>query len=126
WEDAHPDHTESLKLIEAARFYSKFVKSDMEHAPHYPRKLLHYFSTHIRTKATPSFLFDISKFMDLKLESLRCYHSQFVAHEKNSRIFEALRNENQHWGVQVGVEFAEPFICREQIALRSGEALLSV
>jgi len=126
WEDTHPDHTESLKLIEAARFYSKFVKSDLFHQPHYPRKLFHFLSTHIRPKVTPSFVFDISSTFEKKMESLKCYHSQFIAHEKNQVVFEALENENRFWGRQAGVRYGEPFVCREQIVISNEEALLEL
>jgi len=126
WEDAHPDHTESLRLIEAARFYAKFVKSDLPFEPHYPRKLFHYFSTHIRPKVSPSFVFDISSGMDKKLQSLRCYHSQFTANKTNQSIFDAIENENRFWGRQVGVEYGEPFVCREHLLVSSEEALIGL
>jgi LmbE family N-acetylglucosaminyl deacetylase len=29
WEDAHPDHVQASALVDAARFYSKFVKTDL-------------------------------------------------------------------------------------------------
>jgi N-acetylglucosamine malate deacetylase 1 len=56
WEDAHPDHVQACALIESARFYSKFVKSDLQFNPCYPRRVFHYFSTHLRNRFLPSFV----------------------------------------------------------------------
>jgi N-acetylglucosamine malate deacetylase 1 len=125
WEDGHPDHVQACVLGEAARFYSKFVKTDMPFDPHYPRKLLHYFCTHIRPRAQPSFVFDISAFIEVKLKSVEAYRSQFVENEKNREVLGLIGQENAHWGFQVQAAYGEPFICREHICLKSVESLLN-
>lgn len=124
WEDAHPDHIQAFFLATAARFYSKFVKTDMPHDPFYPERVMHYFSTHYRVKFQPTFVFDISAHMQTKLDALRAYESQFVAHMGNSRIFEMLRTENGYWGQQAGCAFGEPFVKRDHILLRNVDSLL--
>jgi len=126
WEDGHPDHVQACQLVESARFYAKFVKSDMPHEPHYPRKLIHFISTHIRPKLFASFVFDISHYIDHKMEAIAAYRSQFVENEKNRHVLELIRSENAHWGFQVGTKFAEPFVMREHLRLTSAESLLHV
>lgn len=126
WEDAHPDHIEAERIASAARFYSKFVKSDLPYEPHHPRKIFHYFSLHLKARVLPSFIFDISKYINEKMASINAYKSQFLDHPTNAKILEQLRNENSYWGGQIGVDFGEPFICRENLRITSPEFLLSL
>jgi bacillithiol biosynthesis deacetylase BshB1 len=126
WEDAHPDHVRACALVEAARFYSKFVKSDLPYEPWYPRKHLHYFSTHSKVRFSPSFVFDISGKLETKIGAIRAYASQFVAHQGNQKRLDEIRTEAMYWGSQVGVQAAEPFVCREVIKVESASGLFSL
>jgi len=125
WEDAHPDHVQACALGEAARFYAKFVKTDLTFEPHYPRKVFHYFCSHLRPKAQPSFVFDISNYIEVKLKSVAAYRSQFIENDKNRWVLDLIRAENAHWGGEIQVSYGEPFICREHIGLRSVESLIN-
>ena len=124
WEDAHPDHVQASQLADASRFYAKFVKSDMAHQPWYPRRVLYYYATHHRTRIPPAFLFDISTQMELKMQALRAYRSQFQANPANQGVLERIRLDNSYWGGQAGVSFAEPFASREVIRLTTVESLV--
>jgi bacillithiol biosynthesis deacetylase BshB1 len=126
WEDVHPDHVQAAALVEAARFYAKFVKSDLPHAPWYPSKHLHFFSTHIRVKFTPSFVFDISPYLETKLASVAAYESQFVVHTKNAARLDAIRHEALYWGSQVGTGAGEPFVCKESLKISTASALFNL
>jgi bacillithiol biosynthesis deacetylase BshB1 len=123
WQDAHPDHVQSSALVDAARFYSKFVKTDLAGQPWYPRRELYYFSTHLRVKIAPSFVFDISDHLDKKIEAIRAYESQFVKHPSNAKRIDAIRTEALYWGGEIGVSAGEPFVSKEQIRLASVDAL---
>jgi bacillithiol biosynthesis deacetylase BshB1 len=126
WDDVHPDHVQAAALVESARFYAKFVKSDLPHAPWYPRKHLHFFSTHIRVRFTPSFVFDISPHLDAKMAAIRAYESQFVVHTGNAARLDAIRHEALYWGAQVGVAAGEPFICKESVKISTASALFDL
>lgn len=126
WEDAHPDHVQASALVDAARFYAKFVKTDLRHEPWYPSREIYFFSTHLRVKLAPSFIFDISGCLDGKMASIAAYESQFSKHPHNSTRLEAIRREALYWGSQVGVHAGEPFVSREHICVRSPEAFLGV
>lgn len=125
WEDGHPDHVQASMLGDSARFYSKFVKSDLAHEAHYPRRIFYYFCTHIRPKLVPAFVFDISAFIDLKLSAVAAYRSQFLDNLKNQHVLDLIRGENAHWGAQVQVAFGEPFACRENIRISTASSLLN-
>lgn len=126
WEDAHPDHVQASALVDAARFYSKFVKTDLKYEPWYPRRELYFFSTHMRVKMQPSFVFDISEHLDGKLSSIRAYESQFVRNPRNVGRIEEIRNEAVYWGGQIGVAAGEPFVSKELVRVTSSEAFLEV
>jgi bacillithiol biosynthesis deacetylase BshB1 len=126
WNDVHPDHVQAAALVESARFYAKFVKSDLPHAPWYTRKHLHFFSTHIKPRFQPSFIFDISSHLDAKMAAIEAYESQFIAHVGNRRRLEEIRTEAMYWGHQVGASAGEPFVCRESIKVSTPSALFTL
>lgn len=126
WEDGHPDHVNACALAIAARFYAKLSNSDIEGEPFYPRKMVHFFSTHIRPKVNPSLLFDVSAHFETKINAVAAYRSQFTDNPNNVGILDALRVEGAYWGAQIGAAFAEPFISREHIGIRSAKALLEI
>src|SRR5262245_43792846 len=78
WEDAHPDHVQASALVDAARFWAKLTRTDMPGEPYYPRRILYYFSVHLRQHVKPSFVLDISAHIEEKMRALGCYRSQFV------------------------------------------------
>ena len=73
WEDAHPDHIAAAALGEAARFYAKLTKTTIAGEPHYPRRVIHFLSTHYRLHVRPSFIIDISAHIDTKMAAVSAY-----------------------------------------------------
>lgn len=126
WEDAHPDHWNATQLVESARFYAKFVKSDMDFAPHYPRKVFYYVSSHIKPKLQPAFVTDISETVDAKMASLRAYASQFLENARNTAVLDEIKDAARYWGLQIGVPYGEPFISKEHIRVRSMHQLMDL
>lgn len=126
WEDAHPDHTAATKLVEDARFWSKLSKSDIPGEPHYPSRILYYFSVHLRIVERPSFVLDISDQVEAKCAALRAYRSQLVDNQPAGKpgVIDAVCDRTRFWGHLAGVSHAEPFASREPIGLSGLEALL--
>ncbi|MDO8963070.1 MAG: bacillithiol biosynthesis deacetylase BshB1 [Coriobacteriia bacterium] len=122
--DSHPDHIAASAIVEAARFYSKFVKTDMSGEPHFPSKVYHYWAVHLRVLEKPSFIVEVADDLDAKLEALACYESQFAANEKNAGIIPWVEVQARSWGALVGVAAGEPFYAREQIGVRDPMELL--
>ncbi|MCI0376439.1 MAG: bacillithiol biosynthesis deacetylase BshB1 [Gemmataceae bacterium] len=121
WEDAHPDHVAASALVDAARFWAKLTKTDLPGAPHFPEKIVYFFSMHLRLHVPPSFVVDVTAQHEQKLKALACYHSQFIAGRPTTppTIFDDLRDRARYWGWTIGVGFGEPFLCREEVGLRS-------
>jgi hypothetical protein len=121
WEDAHPDHTASTKLVEEARFWAKMGKSDMAGTPFHPARILYYFSIHLRIVERPSLLMDISQFTHQKRDVLEAYRSQIVDNQPAGLpgVIDRVLDRNRYWGIMAGVESAEPFASREPVGLKS-------
>jgi bacillithiol biosynthesis deacetylase BshB1 len=121
WEDAHPDHVAASALVDAARFWAKLTKTDLAGEPHYPQRIFYYFSIHLRLHPRPSFVLDISPFLETKMRAIRCYHSQFIQGRPTTTptLLDDLRDRARYWGWSIGTTYGEPFVCREEIGLRS-------
>jgi bacillithiol biosynthesis deacetylase BshB1 len=120
WEDAHPDHVAASALVDAARFWAKLTKTDLPGEPHYPGRILYYFSVHLRLHPRPSLVLDITPHIDAKMRAIACYHSQFVAGPPTHppTLLDDLRDRARYWGWAIGAGYGEPFVCREEIGLR--------
>ncbi len=118
WIDAHPDHVAAAALTEAARFYAKLTKTSMRGDPIFPRRILHFLTTHYRLHIRPSFVFDISGQIEVKLRALRAYASQFGPERGTESFFEDIRTWNRYYGSLIGRSYGEPFVCREEIGLQ--------
>jgi N-acetylglucosamine malate deacetylase 1 len=120
WEDAHPDHVAASALVDAARFWAKLTKSDLPGEPHYPSKIVYYFSIHLRIHPRPSFVLDVTPHIDGKMQALGCYRSQLVAGRPTTppTLLDDVRDRARYWGWTIGVGYGEPFLTREEIGLR--------
>lgn len=122
--DSHPDHVAAAAICEAARFYGKFVKTEMPGEPHFVPRLYHYFAVHLRMVAKPSFIVDVSEDLPRKLEALAAYESQFAANERNAGVLDWVRGQAAVWGGAIGKAAGEPFLSREEIGVSSPGDLL--
>ncbi len=117
WVDAHPDHVAAAALCEASRFYAKLTKTAIPGEPFFPRRVLHFLTTHYRLHVRPSFIFDISGHIEEKIHALKAYASQFGPERGTESFFEQVRVWNRYFGGLIGRDYGEPFICREEIGL---------
>lgn len=122
--DAHPDHVAASQISLAARFYSKFTKTTMSHEPFYPARVFHYMAVHQRVIAEPSFVVDVTGYLDVKLSSLRAYESQFVVNPKNADVLAMMEQAAKTWGALSNVTAGEPFFSLEPIAVSSPDVVL--
>jgi bacillithiol biosynthesis deacetylase BshB1 len=120
WEDAHPDHVEASALVDAARFWAKLSKTDLPGFPCYPKRIIYYFSVHLRLHPKPSFVLDITPHIETKMKALACYQSQFITGRPTTppTFLDDLRDRARYWGWAIGTGYGEPFVCREDIGLR--------
>lgn len=117
--DRHPDHGRSAQLTYDACFLSGLSKVETslngkKQQAHRPKALYHYIQA-IHTE--PHFVVDITNYFDQKLEAIHAYKTQFYdpkSKEKNTFIsspefLEFVRARASHFGVPIGVRYAEAF-----------------
>jgi bacillithiol biosynthesis deacetylase BshB1 len=126
WEDAHPDHVAASALVDAARFWAKLTKTDLPGQPHYPERIIYYFSIHLRIHPRPSFILDVTPYHETKMRAVACYHSQFIEGRPTAppTLLDDLRDRARYWGWAVGAGYGEPFVTREEVGLRGLRDLL--
>lgn len=131
-EDAHPDHRAVTRITEDARFDAKLTRLDLPDPidewtgrsmdlgpPIYPKWLFYYYATHLRWVADPSFILDVSGWMERKIESIRAYHTQFVLPEKNRQVVDWIEASARYFGSRIGAEAGECFYTKEPLGLRA-------
>lgn len=123
-DDAHPDHIAVTRIAEDARFDAKLSNSTIPGDPIHPRRLIHYYCTHLKAVPAPTFALDISATAERKRQSILAYRSQVIDHEPNRTLPDQVDARDRFMGSRLGVERAEPFWCRELLGLRSIDAAL--
>lgn len=123
FQDAHPDHVATTRIVEDARFDAKLTKIDLPGEPIYPKWLFYYYCTHLRWVADPTFLIDITGYEEKKREAVVAYETQFVIPERNRKVVDWMLAANHYFGSRIGVQSAEPFHTREPLGLTSLDGL---
>jgi bacillithiol biosynthesis deacetylase BshB1 len=120
WDDVHPDHVTASALVDAARFWAKLTKADLPGEPHFPQKVLYYFSIHLRIHPRPSFVLDVTEHLEDKMRAVACYRSQLITGRPTAppTLLDDVRDRARYWGWAIGVGSGEPFVCREEVGLR--------
>src|SRR5271168_65460 len=119
WQGRHPDHYTTATLGYEACFVSGLAKIQTPggHAPHRPCKILY---ASLYADVRPTFVVDITPFMEQRLQSLLAYRSQYGAQPEGGGLFvpeEDIRERTfataRHYGLLAGVRYAEPFVQKE-------------
>jgi bacillithiol biosynthesis deacetylase BshB1 len=126
WQDAHPDHVAASALVEAARFWAKLTHCHLPGEPYYPQHILYYFSVHLRIHPRPSFILDITAYIEKKMQAVACYRSQFIEGRPTTppTLLDDIKDRARYWGWAIGVGYGEPFVMREEVGLRGLRDLL--
>ena len=120
--DAHPDHVAVTRIVEDARFDAKLTKTDIPGPPHYPKRVIYYFCTHLRRNFPATFCIDISDAIDRKIEAVQCYQSQFVG--ASGHVPEMVRTITAYFGSRIGTRYAEPFASTEMLGFSGLDQLI--
>jgi bacillithiol biosynthesis deacetylase BshB1 len=120
--DAHPDHVAVTRIGEDARFDAKLTKTDIPGDPWYPKRIIYYYCTHLRSNFIPTFCLDITAQIETKLASIRAYESQMVAN--NSTVPDMVKTTNGYFGTRIGTAYAEPFFTHEVLGFGGLDQLI--
>lgn len=118
--DRHPDHGRASKIVSDACFYSGLSKIEIlddegrELLAYRPYAVYHYIQDR---NMKPDFVVDISKYIDLKFESIMKFRTQFYdpdAKEPSTPIsgmdfMDFVKAKNKAMGRDIGAAYAEGF-----------------
>jgi bacillithiol biosynthesis deacetylase BshB1 len=116
----HPDHRIASALAYDACFLAGLAKLDAPGEPHRPHKLL-YALTYREDPVKPSFVVDITDFIETKMEAVRCYSSQFdgktwggeVYPGGDRPLYDQVRMHAARYGSLIRTAYGEPFFVTE-------------
>ncbi len=125
----HPDHRIASELGRDACFLAGLAKYPAEGAPHRPGKII-YALAYREDPVKPTFVVDISAQFDRKMQSIRCYSSQFDGAKAAGEIFPTgqdlyslVETQNAHYGSLIRTRYGEPFFTHETMAVEDVVAL---
>jgi bacillithiol biosynthesis deacetylase BshB1 len=117
WRARHPDHSIVATLGYEACFLSGLLRVETDAAPHRPFKIVY---ASLYADVRPSFVVDITPFIEQRHASLMAYRSQYANQVAGSGLFvpeEEIRErtfaEARHYGLLAGVKYGEPFVQKE-------------
>jgi bacillithiol biosynthesis deacetylase BshB1 len=117
WQARHPDHAVTGTLGYGACFLSGLKKIDTGTDPHRPFKIVY---ASLYADVRPSFVVDITPFIEQRHLALMAYRSQYANQSTGSGLFvpeEEIRErtfaEARHYGLLAGVRYGEPFVQKE-------------
>ena len=133
-DDRHPDHGRSAKLVADAAFLSGLRKIETladgkTQEIWKPSYVFHYIQDRF---IEPSFVVDITAYMDKKIEAVLAYTTQFFnpdldepqTYISSPQFLETVRSRALMLGKRIGVGFAEGFCTEKTIGIRSFDALV--
>jgi N-acetylglucosamine malate deacetylase 1 len=125
--DRHPDHGRAARLISEACFLSGLIKvvtddNGLQTQPWRPRAVYHYIQDRY---LKPDFIVDITGFMDLKMQAVMAFASQFYNPDSSepdtpisSRHFlDFLKARSVEYGRLIGAEYGEGFVVERPVGV---------
>ena len=117
WQARHPDHAVTGTLGYDACFLAGLKSIDTGTEPHRPFKIVY---ASLYADVRPSFIVDITPFIEQRHQALMAYRSQYANQSAGSGLFvpeEEIRErtfaEARHYGLLAGVLYGEPFAQKE-------------
>ncbi|HEY0003942.1 MAG TPA: bacillithiol biosynthesis deacetylase BshB1 [Pyrinomonadaceae bacterium] len=132
WDDPHPDHAATSRIVREAARLSTMRRYD-EQAGQQPVRFpicAHAVSSRL---VVPSFIVDVSDFVAEKMQAIRAHASQFYtpgSSEPATRIsdkgfLDQMEGRMRYYGSLIGVGAGEPFYVREALNVEDPLALLT-
>lgn len=132
WDDPHPDHAATCRIVrEAARLATmkRYDPESEQQSVKMPAIAHSLFSRLV----PPSFIVDVSEFVEAKMRAIRAHASQFYSassHEPVTRISEQgflkqIEDRMRYMGSLIGVDAGEAFYVREALNVEDPMALLT-
>lgn len=121
WTGRHPDHYRCSEMCYEACFLAGLKKIDQYTEPHRPNKIIY---SSLYANVTPSFVVDITRYFEKRMESLFAYRSQYGSVKEGETLFpdeeeirERLGAIARFYGNLIGVKYGEPFVVKETMRI---------
>lgn len=128
WFDRHPDHEKVRDMVWSALFTGGLLKYKTGYEKHRPGKVFFYGMWY---DFVPSFIFDVSKVFERKMEAIKAYESQFVkkkgsieTKDNEKELFDYLWARHLNDGYKIGVKYGEPYLSVTPLGISNPESLL--
>ena len=132
WDDPHPDHAATARIVREAARLATMRNYDRE--PGQPSIKMPAIAHAVYSRLVPpSFIVDVSEFAEQKMAAIQAYASQFYSadsREPVTRIAEKgflreIEDRTRYYGSLIGVEAGEPFYVREALNIEDPFTLLT-
>ncbi len=131
WDDPHPDHANTSRIVrEAARLatMSRYDPEVGQQAVKMPAIMHSIYSRLVR----PSFIVDVSDFIEEKMRAIKAHSSQFYSAESQEPVtriseqgfLEQIELRMRYYGSLIGVDAGEAFYVREALNIEDPVSLL--
>jgi len=132
WDDPHPDHAATARIVREAARLATMRNYDRETGQQSIKMPTVAHAVYSRL-VLPSFIVDVSEFAERKMNAIRAYTSQFYSPESKeptTRIAEKgflreIEDRTRYYGSLIGVEAGEPFYVREALNVEDPFTLLT-
>jgi bacillithiol biosynthesis deacetylase BshB1 len=132
WEDPHPDHANTCRITREAARLATMGRYD-EEGNQKPVAMPAIMHSLFSRRVVPSFIVDVSDFVETKMASIKAHVSQFYRPESNepaTRIseqgfVEQIEYRMRYFGSLIGVAAGEPFYVREALNVDDPIVLLT-
>lgn len=84
-------------------------------------RIFYYYASPLNYYQKPTLVMDISKEIEMKVEALKCYESQFGKNIQGNIFFENILNLDRYYGMLINKKFGESFILKEPLEMKDIE-----
>jgi bacillithiol biosynthesis deacetylase BshB1 len=120
WQDRHPDHAATGRVVRDAYMLAGVAKVGVAE-PHRPQRLYHYMLHH---SFEPAFVSDVSGTWDQKIAAIRAFASQFPSHDDDPGaaptahgFLRHVEARAVHFGAMIGAAYGEPFFSAGPVSM---------
>lgn len=132
WDDPHPDHAATCRIVREAARLATMARYDGE-AGQAAVKMPALAHSLFGRLVAPSFIVDVSDFAEEKMKAIRAHASQFYSAESKEPVtrisdqsfLDEIELRMRYFGSLISVAAGEPFFVREALNVDDPVALLS-
>ncbi len=132
WDDPHPDHANTSRIVRDAARLATMARYDGENGQQAVKMPALMHSLYSRL-VVPSFIVDVSEFVDDKMKAIKAHASQFYRAESKEPVtrisdpgfLEQIELRMRYYGSMIGVSAGEAFYVREALNVDDPVALLT-